>query len=118
MDESKLVLTFPGSTSRDKQVIVDDLIDYLSNFNLENQTEFKKSKESEDTQDAGTILNIILNSSAIASLATGVFNWLQKHREVSISISKGDTKIEAKNISSKDLESIKEIMNELAKNGD
>ena len=96
---------------------MDDLIDYLANFSNESEVEFAKSKDRDDTQDAGTILDILLNSGAVASLATGLFNWIQKHREVSISISKGDTKVEAKNISSKDLESIKEIMKELSNNG-
>ncbi len=59
------------------------------------------------TQDAGTILQIILGSGAAVSIAKGIADWLRKRPGTSLEIT--NDAVSAKNISSSDAVKLTEI---------
>lgn len=62
------------------------------------------------TMDAGTILQIVLNASAITAAVTAISNWLQLRSKASLTIETADQKIIAQNIRSKDAARLAELM--------
>jgi hypothetical protein len=66
-------------------------------------------REDRYTQDAGTILQIVLSASSVAALASALGSWLVLHRKASITI-KRDGELCAKNITSRDAVRLAEMM--------
>jgi hypothetical protein len=95
---------------RDKQLYIQELEEFINRIE---KVESSREKEDENTQDAGTILTIVLGSSAVVAVAKGVSNWLVKHRDVQLEITKGDTKMKVNNLTTdvalEILEKFKEI---------
>ena len=106
MENKEVLISFGNVTFRQKQFLTQDLIKYLNTSNNNTQVETKLLKEKNNTQDAGTIISMVLNAQAIVSVANGIFNWLQKNREVELSFKKGESEFQVKNISSKDLHTV------------
>ena len=72
-------------------------------------TAVTRVREDRYTQDAGTILQIVLSASSVVALATALGNWLVLHRKASITI-KRDGELCAKNITSRDAVRLAEMM--------
>jgi len=65
--------------------------------------DLKLIKKKQNTQDAGTILEIVLTSKAILEIAKGIGVWIGKNGGVNVSYKdSAGTEIMAKNIDSKD----------------
>lgn len=62
------------------------------------------------TMDSGTILQIVLNASAITATVTAIGNWLQLRSKASLTIETTDQKVIAQNIRSKDAARLAELM--------
>jgi hypothetical protein len=65
------------------------------------------TKENDDTQDFGATLVILLGSTSITALISGLSNWLVKKQERKLTI-KSDGEIIGENLSSGDIERILE----------
>jgi Effector Associated Constant Component 1 len=60
----------------------------------------KKTKESPETMDLGTLLTVVVSSGAATALASGIAAWLQKNLGASVTIKKnGETVIKGTNAS-------------------
>jgi small-conductance mechanosensitive channel len=63
-------------------------------------SQVKKTKESPETMDLGTVLTAVVASGAATALANGIAAWLQKNLGASVTIKKnGETVIKGTNAS-------------------
>src|SRR5690349_5796497 len=90
--------------------------DYINTKAYENKN-IKIIKSNNNTQDAGTILKIILSASSIVTLAKGIALWLQKKPEASLTITvdKDKKEIIGTGLKTKDIENILKKANTIAK---
>jgi hypothetical protein len=60
--------------------------------------ELRQQKESQETQDFGTSLAIVLAGPAVVAIAKGIQIWLERYRSVVLEVTTSDGKVIAKNI--------------------
>jgi len=63
--------------------------------------QIKRRKDSQETQDFGATLGIILAGPAIVAIAKGIQVWLEKYRGADVEITTPDGKVIAKNITAR-----------------
>ncbi|QHI35135.1 hypothetical protein IMCC3317_04810 [Kordia antarctica] len=115
MKEQKTLISFDNVSFRDKQVLANELANILSkSADLQNEL----LKERPNTQDAGTIIAVILGAPAVVAVSKGIVNWLIKHREVKLTFKKGDSEFHVENISSNDLDTIINGLHSLVKDNE
>lgn len=102
MTEENYNIIFEGASIAEANKLAIELSDYLSTTaNIQAII----TKESEDTQDIGTIISIVLGSTSLVALAKGLSDWLIKKQSRKLTIKKnGD--IIGENLSSRDIKSI------------
>jgi hypothetical protein len=59
-----------------------------------------RRKDSQETQDFGATLGIVLAGPAVVAIAKGIQVWLERYRGVEIELTTPDGKLVAKNITS------------------
>jgi hypothetical protein len=79
-----IVVKFPGVSAREASIRANSLADLIESSAPE--THLQHLSERRDTQDAGTILEIILGAASIKLLAAGIRSWLERNSGCAISL--------------------------------
>jgi hypothetical protein len=87
LKNKKMIIRFPEEDARQAGKYAESLeedIGELSNIRVERQ------RERADTQDFGATLVLVLGTSSITALASGLAKWLQKNAGARVSITTPD----------------------------
>ncbi len=107
-------IKFVEQSLNEKQHLASDLRNTLNSSSNGIVVDIKK--EDENTQDAGTILSLVLGSSLLTSIAKGLFNWLQRNKGIEMELTSGNEKLKIKCSSKNDLEEIEKILQKVLNN--
>jgi hypothetical protein len=102
MDET-LILSFPNAKTDRANILADDLRKELKR--IAPGLPVEKQRESEESQDFGATLAIVVTSAAVTALAKGIANFIAKHG-TTIKIKIGSDWVEAKGVESHDAAAI------------
>jgi Effector Associated Constant Component 1 len=104
------LLSFPGQSLGLANQSVADLISTLRE--RVGGIELRAVSANGDTQDTGTILQIVLNAAAVASVASGVATWLSRNSGARIRILLPDgTEVDVKHSGEDTSDVIKAVFN-------
>lgn len=99
---SELLITFPNVSSAKQGQLVSGLKDVLDQIQGIEKTDIKK--ENADTQDAGTILSIVLAGPAVLLAVKAIAAWLVRNNQSGIVFKKPDgTEVLITNLASDDI---------------
>jgi len=100
--EKTFEIQFSDASTAEANQLAQELKAYLVTYeNIDGEIK----KENDQTQDVGTILQIVLGSAAFIAFIKGLSNWLLKKQSRKITIRKNGDVI-GENLSSGDLEKI------------
>jgi hypothetical protein len=105
MNDSPFVITFPGASPADANRYAGDLETTL--HELDEQIRVSQLRDRAETQDYGTILQVVLGAASVAAVAKGVAAWLARHSGARIQINT-DGSVLASNLDSRDAARIAE----------
>jgi hypothetical protein len=105
MNDSPFVITFPGASAADANRYAADLATALQE--LDEEIQVSQDRDRPDTQDCGTILQIVLGAASVTAVAKGVAAWLARHSGARIQINT-DGSVVASNLESRDAARIAE----------
>jgi hypothetical protein len=76
--ERKCSIRFLGVSGREANASAGSLADALQNISP--SVIVARDKDNPNTQDLGTVLNIVLGSTPAAAIAAGIAAWMRMHR--------------------------------------
>ena len=105
MRNSPFIITFPGASSADANVYAADLTTTL--HRIDEEIQVSQDRDRLDTQDYGTIVQVVLGAASVTAIAKGLAAWLARHSGARIQISV-DGSVVATNLESCDAARIAE----------
>lgn len=80
------------------------------------KADVKRAKDSQEDQDFGATLAIVLAGPAVVAIAKGMQVWLERYRGVELEITTSDGKIIAKNITAANVADVLQGAKEIIRN--
>jgi hypothetical protein len=110
MDSPDFTIDFPGLTDAECCKCAMDLAAHLRA--LDPTIKAQSERESEETQDPGTYIALILGAASSTAVAKGIANWLARNSGVKIDI-KAEGTIMVHNIDSRDVPKMVQALGEI-----
>lgn len=108
MEKQKYTLTFENSSAADANRWASELKEYI--LDATDEVVVEQQRDNPKSQDIGTTLALMLGASAVTEVAKALGQWLNLHREASITIKAPRGEIVATNLTFKDIQKLLEIM--------
>lgn len=94
-------VSFPGASDAEKGQLVSDLQHTVEGVEGVQGTSILRERS--DTQDAGTILSIVLGAPAVVLIVEGIANWMNRKNQGIVEIETENGKISLRNMNSEDV---------------
>ncbi len=107
MSPPPIVFSFADSNQADRDRFAGSLAETLRGFDLQ----VERVRERPDTQDFGATLVVILGTTAVTKLASGIATWMARHSGAKIEIRlAGEVVLTASDLDSKDVPKLAEVL--------
>ncbi|EFH88856.1 effector-associated constant component EACC1 [Ktedonobacter racemifer] len=113
MDQYTYLITFDDISSADANQYAQELREFVLDAVPDANVQRKRSDLR--TQDWGTILEIVLGSASVVSLAQAVGNWLQRRQSVSLTFKRPEGDVIVQNVNNKTVLKLTELLLQNAK---
>ena len=102
-------ITFPNVSHAERSILAADLRDRLAE--IKGVSSASLEREGPDTQDASTIISIVLRAPAVVLAVKTIGTWLVRNNHVSVDIDTPAGKTVLRNMRSQDVEVLERWMN-------
>ncbi|MGO7443601.1 hypothetical protein ACC668_02695 [Rhizobium ruizarguesonis] len=109
----QLVISFPNASYAEQGMLATDLNDELRSIR---HIEHRIERARQDTQDAGTLVAVVLGAPAVSALVKGLFGWMARSNQASLTLDLPDgTKLSLNRANSEDLPKAIEALSKIAR---
>lgn len=113
MDQYTYLIIFNDSSSAEANQYAEELREFVLDAVPDANVQRKRSDPR--SQDWGTILEIVLGSASVVSLAKAVGNWLQRRQSASLTFKRSEGDVIAQNVNNKTVVKLTELLLKNAK---
>ena len=108
MDKQTYIITFDAVEAADANRYAEELRQAL--LDASPDIEVHRRRDDSHAQDFGSTLVLLLGTPAAAATITALSNWLTRRNRASITIKRGDDQIAARNITSKQVGELAQLL--------
>jgi hypothetical protein len=108
MDQRMYTIAFDNGSVADANRWASELKEYI--LDATSDVEVEQQRDNPYSQDAGTILSLVLAAPSVIAVAKALGNWLTLHRQAGITIKTPHGEIIGTNLTSKDAMKLAELL--------